>query len=99
MWPVDVEEFEAQVRLFKALPVKTQERILSHALARMPKREKTVEDNAKEGIYDKMGFCLSSVVEGARRIREKYPNLELVEYYRPGSDSESESEYEYAYES
>ena len=55
-----------------------QERILSHVLARMPGAEDAFEDNA--GLFGKIGFRFSpsAVVQRARQIRSKHPNLMTI---------------------
>ena len=60
------------------MPGCCQERILSHVLARMPGAEDAFEDNA--GLVDKIGlrFSPSAVVQRARRIRKKHPNLRTI---------------------
>merc|ERR1712154_122572 len=70
-----LDRFESEVQLFKSLPVRTQERILSHVLARMPMAENAFEDNAD--VYGKIGFHFnpSDIIKRARRIRSKHPIL------------------------
>merc|ERR1711934_111859 len=73
-----LDRFESEVQLFKSLPVRTQERILSHVLARMPAAEDAFEDNAN--VFGKIGlqFNPTHIIKRARQIRIKHPNLRTL---------------------